>query len=549
MDQAGLVGMFNDQLLNNISGKTQAILVTGRWGTGKSWAWKKFESVVHEHNKTLYHPQTQKRCVLVSFFGFKDIESMRQRLKVDVLLKGDGGPVKGRLAALADNPVVKTVISQLSGKTVGVSFDPIALIPLALGPDWTVCFDDLERLSPQVPMVEALGFVNEIRQLANVVVLADLSKLNGENERVFEEFKEKTVDRTFELTEPGSLVVKGILDSLVVPEHKGVVEYLFNLYGAGNLRTLQKMIDFVNSLQKHIEIDERVVRIACGVVLEWIAGTLNCEAIWRAPVTEIDDQQRSFYRTYGVDLDLSLPVSNICTYYTTSKWNISAIKEALNPPAPLPDEAMLKVLQNPLLYNKTRLTSEIQEFARVLQKKEVEFFRDITRVITLFFYAKVDNTTLNLGLNDAQWETEAEQIIQLMIPNSPLEELKGISGLTMYFMSMPGVVDQLIDRISSGANARVLVAAELTFRNYWRDRAFTHCLAIVRHNPGVVSKVMDVFDLLKASECQMSTISFFAALRNGLPPAEKAVVDGHLQSIIAGERDSVVQERVKSVLR
>ncbi|PSR35934.1 MAG: hypothetical protein C7B44_11640 [Sulfobacillus thermosulfidooxidans] len=171
MDQAELVEMFNDQLLNNISGKTQAILVTGRWGTGKSWAWKEFESVVHEHNK--------KRCVLISFFGFKDIESMRQRLKVDFLLKGDRGPVKAKLAALTDNPVVKTVISQLSGKTIGVSFDPIALIPLALGPDWIVCFDDLERLSPQVPMVEALGFVNEIRQLANVVVLADLSKLNA----------------------------------------------------------------------------------------------------------------------------------------------------------------------------------------------------------------------------------------------------------------------------------------------------------------------------------------------------------------------------------
>ena len=71
----------------------------------------------------------------------------------------------------------------------------------------------------------------------------------------------------------------------------------------------------------------------------------------------------------------------------------------------------------------------------------------------------------------------------------------------------------------------------------------------MRNNPGVVTKVMDVFDLLMASECQMSVISFFAALRNGLPLAQRAVVDGHLQSIIAGERDSVVQERVKSVLR
>lgn len=112
-------------------------------------------------------------------------------------------------------------------------------------------FDDLERCD--VPMKKLLGFLNFFVEQCNchLIVIGDEDKIaEGENKKIFGEFKEKTIGREFEIATD----IHSALDTFVnqtpkndfVVGHQEQIEKFFAMTECDNLRILRQALwDFV----------------------------------------------------------------------------------------------------------------------------------------------------------------------------------------------------------------------------------------------------------------------------------------------------------------
>lgn len=172
-----------------------AVLLTGLWGSGKTWFIKNF---VAEHL-----PQSE-RVLYLSLYGvqsFDDIESEFFRL-LHPLLGSKPARILGRLA----RGVLKTSINfdwDEDGKSDGnVSGGVPAeklLERVSLDASRILVLDDLERCS--IPVADLLGYVNQFVEhggLKTILIANEAELLNREGPG-YARIKEKLVGRTFEV--------------------------------------------------------------------------------------------------------------------------------------------------------------------------------------------------------------------------------------------------------------------------------------------------------------------------------------------------------------
>lgn len=244
-----------------------AIMLSGEWGTGKTYWW----------NKTLLTALKKEKVsvIYLSLFGCSSIRQIKSDLITRLVLsngavsKFDDKLKSFTKIAGAVGKEIASLMGDAAKEKLGVNpielfnkfvpnVDPLEFLPSGL----VICFDDLERC-PKELLIDVLGlisFLTEERK-SKVIVLANEKKLNENLNGI--EYSEKVFWKTVGFASPLREVFDVSVDLYVSTEAK---EYVLDLKEAilkvfekaeySNIRTLNKILKWLSDLHDlKIKID------------------------------------------------------------------------------------------------------------------------------------------------------------------------------------------------------------------------------------------------------------------------------------------------------
>ena len=176
----------------------EVLVLKGRWGVGKTYAWMKWLTELKNDIKLTSY------CY-VSLFGISSIQDLR------LAIFAKTGPVrllgeKRDLAAInkewltfgwsgAKNLMslvkkIKDVVPHGNQVSIGLEF----LTPHLIG-STLICLDDFERLGNQVPVDDLLGFISSLKEekQCKIVLIFNEEQLD-DKEATYRKYREKLVD-------------------------------------------------------------------------------------------------------------------------------------------------------------------------------------------------------------------------------------------------------------------------------------------------------------------------------------------------------------------
>lgn len=229
-----------------------AVLLKGKWGCGKT------HFINHWIDAYKGNPTTEQvlEPIYVSLYGLSDTKQITTALNRVIC------PILYGKAAKAGKVLAKIASAMVLKHEVDLNYDGISDLSINIGIDSLskfksndslanskklLIFDDLERCD--IPMKELLGYLNFFVEQCNchLIVIGDEDKIaEGENKKIFGEFKEKTIGREFEIATD----IHSALDTFVnqtpkndfVVGHQEQIEKFFAMTECDNLRILRQAL-------------------------------------------------------------------------------------------------------------------------------------------------------------------------------------------------------------------------------------------------------------------------------------------------------------------
>lgn len=249
-----------------------SILIKGSWGCGKTYFIKNWIENYEEANKD------RKDCLIpiyVSLYGLNEISQITDSIDrvIHPFLHSQFSKASKKLIKFASKAVFKTDIDFNSDGTKEASID-WHLDTLSLfksndkdfKPLHLLIFDDIERCD--INMRQLLGYMNFFVEHCHckLIVIGDEDKIGVSNpvdKQIFEDFKEKTIGRTFTINANISSAVNAFIEEeprckiLEEKTWKDVILKTFKTTGFNNLRVLRQTItDFKSNL---MSIDNELI--------------------------------------------------------------------------------------------------------------------------------------------------------------------------------------------------------------------------------------------------------------------------------------------------
>lgn len=229
-----------------------AVLLKGKWGCGKT------HFINHWIDAYKGNPTTEQvlESVYVSLYGLSDTKQITTAINRVIC------PILYGKAAKAGKVLAKNASAMVLKHEVDLNYDGISDLSINIGIDSLskfksndslanskklLIFDDLERCD--IPMKKLLGYLNFFVEQCNchLIVIGDEDKIaEGENKKIFGEFKEKTIGREFEIATD----IHSALDTFVnqtpkndfVVGHQEQIEKFFAMTECDNLRILRQAL-------------------------------------------------------------------------------------------------------------------------------------------------------------------------------------------------------------------------------------------------------------------------------------------------------------------
>ncbi len=203
-----------DAVHNHIEMKTSgALLVTGDWGSGKTY-----------YLKNILFPKLEQETglipVIVSLFGATDKNSIASKVFFAYLDKkaGDKKLSAASISKIAHNffeavPKLKQYVD-LNKLLASSGEDLFRFIPKE---KLLICFDDLERISDKINPEDFLGMVNELVENKGnkVLIIANEDEIKGGIK-----FKEKTIEKTVHFSNDMAAIFDSIAAGYTTPKFK-----------------------------------------------------------------------------------------------------------------------------------------------------------------------------------------------------------------------------------------------------------------------------------------------------------------------------------------
>lgn len=248
----------NENIVNFLNGYMMnpdpqyAVLLKGKWGCGKT------HFINHWIDAYKGNPTTEQvlEPIYVSLYGLSDTKQITTALNRVIC------PILYGKAAKAGKVLAKIASAMVLKHEVDLNYDGISDLSINIGIDSLskfksndslanskklLIFDDLERCD--IPMKKLLGYLNFFVEQCNchLIVIGDEDKIaEGENKKIFGEFKEKTIGREFEIATD----IHSALDTFVnqTPKndffvgHQEQIEKFFAMTECDNLRILRQAL-------------------------------------------------------------------------------------------------------------------------------------------------------------------------------------------------------------------------------------------------------------------------------------------------------------------
>lgn len=248
----------NENIVNFLNGYMMnpdpqyAVLLKGKWGCGKT------HFINHWIGAYKGNPTTEQvlESVYVSLYGLSDTKQITTAINRVIC------PILYGKAAKAGKVLAKIASAMVLKHEVDLNYDGISDLSINIGIDSLskfksndslanskklLIFDDLERCD--IPMKKLLGYLNFFVEQCNchLIVIGDEDKIaEGENKKIFGEFKEKTIGREFEIATD----IHSALDTFVnqtpkndfVVGHQEQIEKFFAMTECDNLRILRQAL-------------------------------------------------------------------------------------------------------------------------------------------------------------------------------------------------------------------------------------------------------------------------------------------------------------------
>ena len=234
-----------------------AVMLTGRWGCGKTFFINNWLDTVNvkggDREEVIYL-----RPIYVSVFGMSTLAEVKTEIdrKVNPFYYSKTAKVLKTAAKFASKIVFKTDLTVDERRDIKTTasgcLDIMSLFESKsdeVSGTRFIVFDDIERSN--IPIKSLLGFIHFFvdRCRFHVVIIGDDSKFKNNDKEIFNEFKEKTIGRQFEIQSDveaalDSYIEDYKLDKFIVEEREYIIK-CFRITTYNNLRLLRQcMYDF-----------------------------------------------------------------------------------------------------------------------------------------------------------------------------------------------------------------------------------------------------------------------------------------------------------------
>ncbi|MCY9257378.1 KAP family NTPase [Bacillus spizizenii] len=209
------------------------VLIDGEWGIGKT---KYVEDFTKLYSNSCY----------ISLFGQKDIKSIIQEIYFKLIANDDiNSKFKKGYRIVAEK--LDKIDFSISGFSLSVPLlgDIYNVMEKELDQKDTyiIIFDDLERKHEQLGLKEIFGLLDSLAKIKGIktVLIAATKQFDTKNKRVFYDYKEKAIDRTYFIERYSDNAPAEILGEEVWRTLKSLTEFV----AFKNLRTFQKINLFI----------------------------------------------------------------------------------------------------------------------------------------------------------------------------------------------------------------------------------------------------------------------------------------------------------------
>jgi len=294
-----------------------AIAITGPWGVGKTFFWKKF---IEDCN-------FKKKYVYVSLFGLESLSDLKTHIYSNIENNHSTLEIPRWIRGLPS--ILKdTRISQFGLNTSTKIFDSLMFNQVK---DAVICFDDFERMSKKLDIKDVMGLANQLKLERNcqIILILDEDRAEDGNKQKYIEYKEKLVDETLIINSVKPLIrAKSIEVGIDEPLIELMIEFAETL-DVHNFRFFQKVIKLYQQFRDELALDIAqstkeiiLIRILQGYLIHDFA---NFEYDWD-DCRYYSDRDREYWseikqQKYGALKKISYSFTqNDLWFYEFKKW-------------------------------------------------------------------------------------------------------------------------------------------------------------------------------------------------------------------------------------
>lgn len=240
-----------------------ALLITGDWGTGKTYYYKNFLQQKIETVPVYRLPNKNYKSLIISLFGITNIEELQSQIFLSLfpLLKNKKVKIGISIAKAFIKVIMK--VKDFDKYYDVISETKIETKDLIDFNNLVICFDDLERISPNLQLEELIGFINSLTESNNtkVIIIANENQIEKNN---YISLKEKVIGNTIEF-EPN---IPTVFNRLITEKYSDAKSYILFLNEneeyilknfishSKNIRTLHFTLNYFHSIFATVEINK-----------------------------------------------------------------------------------------------------------------------------------------------------------------------------------------------------------------------------------------------------------------------------------------------------
>lgn len=275
-----------------------AIMVDGKWGSGKTHLMKSIAGDLIEHDTMRPSPKP----LYISLYGVKSVDEIADLIYQQLHPVLSSKPIRIGgviLKALAKGALrIDVDAMHKDSVTFTPSLSDLGDLDFVSGlPRGVIIFDDFERAAMPVP--EILGYINPFVEHDNckVIIVANESEITDQQD--YKLRKEKTVGRTYELLPDAESAFEDFSRAIddegareFVREQRASLLTIFGDSESGNLRTLKQSLWEFERLWRALTPDQRsnekamreLLGLMCAVSFEIRSNRISGEVIRRQDV-------------------------------------------------------------------------------------------------------------------------------------------------------------------------------------------------------------------------------------------------------------------------